>query len=570
MLYIKNIKVKTKLFMAFVVIVLLIAIVGVVGVGALRIVAANSQKMYDDNLQNVYTLSAVEKNLTSIKADVSSFIYDQSAKKSDLMQDISSNEKENNKLVSNYKKLVNSPEKAKAWNMLKIQMNELKAYQHSAIDMVEKNDYYGADTEFISKISPLMDIMFGNFDKVIDSSLNSAKYSDYENNKVYNYTNTIMILLIVIGIASSICLWHALSRDINIPLSKMVSMAEDMGNLDFSKQYSVKKKDEFGIATEAIVKAQYNIKQLLMMIMDHSKNISESSEELGATVEEMSAKAENINEAVKNISQGLDETKESSQSIAASIEGVNLSISEMSSKVIDGSNKSIESKERASRVQKNGKEVIRNSQSIYKEKQDKIIKVIERSKAAYDIKDVADTIASIAKQTNLLALNASIEAARAGEHGKGFAVVADEVRHLSEQSAQQATNIQSMILKVQTAFKEGIDTNNDVLRFLSENVSSQFKSFGDMGDEYYKDADFMNKITEEMAAMFEEIAASVGEVSKASQSMAEFSRVSSENAETIEESISETNEAIRKVSETAVNQAELSEKLSEMVGKFKL
>lgn len=69
----------------------------------------------------------------------------------------------------------------------------------------------------------------------------------------------------------------------------------------------------------------------------------------------------------------------------------------------------------------------------------------ELTAQADQMKDMVQTIDAIAFQTNILALNASVEAARAGDHGRGFSVVAQEVRKLSNQTAEAAKQVQSMI-----------------------------------------------------------------------------------------------------------------------------
>lgn len=70
------------------------------------------------------------------------------------------------------------------------------------------------------------------------------------------------------------------------------------------------------------------------------------------------------------------------------------------------------------------------------------------------LKDMADSVTTIAAQTNLLAINASIEAARAGVHGRGFAVVAAEVRRLSMISADTGKTITMRASEIGSAVKE--------------------------------------------------------------------------------------------------------------------
>lgn len=180
---------------------------------------------------------------------------------------------------------------------------------------------------------------------------------------------------------------------------------------------------------------------------------------------------------------------------------------------MEGSNNASKSKERATEVEKKGEEAIKEARSLYEEKKNHMVQAIEDGRVVDNIKIMADTIASISEQTNLLALNAAIEAARAGEQGKGFAVVAEEVKKLAEQSSQAVTGIQDTIVKVQDAFKNLSGNGNDVLKFINEDVDPKFKEFGNMGNQYYNDSDFVSKMSEEIASMSEELTATINQVS---------------------------------------------------------
>ena len=72
------------------------------------------------------------------------------------------------------------------------------------------------------------------------------------------------------------------------------------------------------------------------------------------------------------------------------------------------------------------------------------------------LREMSESVASIAHQTNLLALNATIEAAHAGEAGRGFAVVANEVRKLSAISGETGREMGRQVTAINDAIHAAI------------------------------------------------------------------------------------------------------------------
>ncbi|MBU5593021.1 methyl-accepting chemotaxis protein [Clostridium sp. MSJ-4] len=566
----KNVKVKTKLISAFLIVSMFIGIVGVVGGLSLKDVDKDAEEMYNNNLQSIDNLLSIKSNLGEMKGEILTMMYDEDP--SDVIEaekNIKNKIEECYRYLEEYEKLPMTSESKEILERFKIDVKKSGALRKGVMVEVKANNSYEAKRLY-DDMQAVEKNMINNLDEFIEIDRNEAKLAKDNINSIYTRSNMVMISLSVLGVLMGILIGILTAKDIEKPLNKIKDLAERLSSYDLSTPINLTRKDEFAQTGMALNNAQENVKALVKVIMENSQDISASSEELSATAEELFSKAENIDQAIVSITSGTQETSATTEEISASTEEVDASISELSQKAMEGSNNANEFKERATVVKINSEKAIEETRKLYDEKEKMMKKAIEDGKVVDSIKVMADTIAGIAEQTNLLSLNAAIEAAKAGEQGRGFAVVAEEVRKLAEQSGQAVTNIKETIVKVQEAFKSSIDTGSDILEFINTNVHEQFNAYGKTGNQYYDDSDFVSNMSEEIAAMSEEITATVGQVSEAIQNMAVSAQKSSEEAFTIKEGIDETTKAIEQVALTAQSQAELAEKLNEMIQKFKI
>lgn len=566
-----NLGVKKKLISVFSVICIFIVLIGVYGIIGCASINKNANEMYSNNLVSVKDLEGIRVNISEITANMLKIVFERDRSKLDeQVKTIDDLTNEDIILQAEYDELPEISQEEELYEGYQQDLAKYREQRNQVIELAKVNDYDEAVKLYNSEVEPLRIDTFAKMERCIEINIENAEQVNQNNIEEFSKVRYQIIIYTTVAFLIILFMAYILGRNIVNPLMKIKEFAKRLSDYDFSMPIVITRKDEFGQTGLALNAAQENVSNLVKLIMENSQDMTASSEELSAIVEEVSSKAEAIDEAVNNITAGMQESSATTEEISASVQEVDSSINILSSKAIEGSNNANEFKGRATEVKSNSEKAIAETRNLYDIKQNNMEKAIEDGKVVDSIKIMADTIGGIAQQTNLLALNAAIEAARAGEQGRGFAVVAEEVRKLAEQSSEAVINIQDTIVKVQNAFKSSIDTGSDILEFINTRVQEQLDAYGQTGNQYFNDSDFVSKMSEDIAAMSEEITATVGEVSDAIQNMAGASQKSSEEAVTIKEGMDETTKAIEQVALTAQSQAELAEKLNEVIKKFRI
>ncbi|MFL0268718.1 methyl-accepting chemotaxis protein [Candidatus Clostridium radicumherbarum] len=570
MKFIGNLSIKAKLLAGFISIAVLLGIVGIMANYGIGKIEKNAETIYSYNLQSIDELHLIKENLLEISENIQiAALSKDAAETGNAINQVDSLKNINTKYIDDYGKRPLSEDLRKTFNDFNTLMDNYRTKRTIVLDSVQRGKY----DEAISGLTGLTDVrknMFSKLDELITKNQEMAKQADASNKAYYSQALIVMYSLIAFGLILAVAVGLVLAIYISKAIKTGLDFAEAMGKGDLTLNLEVKTNDELGKLIKALNTAKENVKLMIQNIIEQSQEVTASSEELSATMEEMTTNFQNIDQSTSIIVQNIQEVNAITEELSATMDEVNSGITQLATNSMESSEESIQIKERASVIKQKGFESKNIADDLYEEKQRNIINAIEKGKVVSEINIIANSIASIAEQTNLLALNAAIEAARAGEQGKGFAVVADEVRKLAEQSSEYVGKIQNVVSNVQEAVDNLSVNAKDVLDYIDSRVRKDYDLLIDTGNNYEKDAVYVNELSQNIASMTEELNASTEEISSVVQTIAGNMQNNTESSEAILASMNETNKAIEQVANTAQSQAEIADKLSRLALSFKI
>ncbi|MCU1748976.1 methyl-accepting chemotaxis protein [Pseudomonas sp. 6D_7.1_Bac1] len=350
-----------------------------------------------------------------------------------------------------------------------------------------------------------------------------------------------LLLATVLALAFGLLAAWAITRQIVIPLSQTLKVAERVAAGDLTHNLTSQRRDELGQLQRAMQSMTVGLRELIGGISEGVTQIASAAEELSAVTEQTSA--------------GVNNQKVETDQVATAMNEMAATVQEVARNAEEASEAAVAADQQAREGDKVVGEAIAQIERLATEVGNSTEAMGHLKRESDKIGSVLDVIKSVAQQTNLLALNAAIEAARAGEAGRGFAVVADEVRSLAQRTQKSTEEIEELIVGLQSGTQQ-VATTLDNSRNLSESSVELTRRAGGSLSNITRTVSAIQAMNQQIAAAAEQQSAVAEEINRSVLNVRDVS--------------DQTSAASEETAASSVELARLGTHLQMLVGKFRV
>lgn len=338
---------------------------------------------------------------------------------------------------------------------------------------------------------------------------------------------------------------------------------------DFTKPVEVKTKDELGQMGESYNLVLKDLRLMVEQVSGNAEEMADLTELLARTSGEASHVSDEVAKTIEEIAKGASDQASDTEVTAENVYDMGRLLEEdekelrnLNTAAMAIEKEKVEGFETLKSLVEKTNESSRATEEIHQS-------ILKNNLSAEKIDQASSMIQNISDQTNLLALNAAIEAARAGEAGRGFSVVAEEIRKLAEQSGAFSSEIKRDIKELKENSENAVKVMEKVVQIINDQETSvqtteeKFESIASSIDDIRKVLRLLNDSSVKMNENKEKII----------ELTQNLSAISEENAAGTEEASAAIEEQAATINEIAASGEKLqliSNRLKELIQKFKI
>ncbi|MEC0555542.1 methyl-accepting chemotaxis protein [Bacillus haynesii] len=566
----RNIKIRSKLFVIIIISALSLSIVGIQGVGGLSKLSKGSEMIYQDQLIPNQLFAKLKAN----NLDLDTYKFELMVTKDDdrnetLQKNIKEKNEENSTLMEKIDQLKLMDNVSEKYESFKNEYKKLQDISSEMLSLAVKNENDKAYDVYLKEMQPQRETVNQLIEDIQTLNADNAKTIYQQDSKEAGSIITLLIVVIAASLVLSISIGLLMTRLITKPIKDIQALFAETEQGDFTVKGTYQSKDELGLLTASFNKMVAGVRSIIETVGETSHQVASSSQELSASADESTKASEYISTTIQELAVGSDQQVESVENSRTVIKGM----TEFAGRISSNAEKAAATADQTALMSLEGTKAIDKVSAQMKSINETVVSLSEAFKhlteRSNEIGNITEVITSIAEQTNLLALNAAIEAARAGEQGKGFAVVADEVRKLAEQSAQSAEQITRLITIIQNDTKQ---TMNSVISATGE-VKEGLVVVHEAGGAFQK---IENSITEvvtqinDVTNLVKNLTAGTSEIETAISGVKEVAETAAGSTQTVSAATQEQLASMEEIAAASQILAQNAEELQHLIQKFKI
>ena len=469
----KNMKISTRLIVAFLIVILLLVATGVISLIMINNVGSSLQQFYDNNYQTVTNTWQARYNLFAMRASILRSLVDNDPKQIDQClvdaQGYHSAAVEKTALL----KATYLGDLSQIDTVL-TKLNSLTKNLETVRELSLAGDKEGGYELYKTEVIPVIEEARGVLIDIAGGAETRA-VARVESATTLTRTSTIIVIILaVVSAVIGVVLALYISNSITKPVSEMQKATLEVASGTLDADITFRSKDALGqladnmrsltkTIRDIITDVEYQLSSMGGGNFDVSSrvpdayvgqfarlrtSISQLNASVSDTLSQIDVSADQVNSGGEQVSSSAQALAQGATQQASSVEELAATINEISNQVEATAGHA------QSALQDNTQAADQIS-ICSGHMSDLMTAMRDIESKSQDISKVIKTIEDIAFQTNILALNAAVEAARAGSAGKGFAVVADEVRNLATKSQEASASTATLIEDTVKAVKEG-------------------------------------------------------------------------------------------------------------------